>query len=367
MHEYSVSGRLIDQQQIPLPGLLVAIIDRDLIWDDLIAYGQTNQKGEFLTHYLEADFRHQFAEFETRPDLSIIISYPNSSPQSYIPIKKIDIKPEQFQEQLNLGDIVLTLPFTTITGLCALPGNWGKSIRLNFDNSALLEHCLNSVIKILEENLCYTIDRNSFSITALSQGKIAQCYFQSITSQLQTYTLPAFLIKMIGKLFYHRLLGLYDPFHSTIYINKQKLQYQNIDTLKVVIGHELIHFIQFNKNPELRPRMIALYKNYFDFLQRPLPAAEIFELTYQYFLNEIQPFMTTLEGDAYFFEQNILKQIYTCSNYNHISGVFDGILAMYLKSAGRSQNTHIYDPHLIDRRYIDGCQQVAQNKHYFFI
>ncbi|MBN2088177.1 hypothetical protein JW964_01110, partial [candidate division KSB1 bacterium] len=131
--------------------------------------------------------------------------------------------------------------------------------------------------------------------------------------------------------------------------------------------HELVHFIQFNKNPELRPKMIALYKQYFEYLQSSLPATEIFELTYQYFLNEIQPFMTTIEGDAFYFEQNILRNIFTCSHYNHISGVFDGILAILLKSAANSQDTKIYDPHLIDRRYIEGCQQVAQNKHYFYL
>ncbi len=367
MHEFSVSGRLIDQHQIPIPGFLVAIIDRDLIWDDLIAYGLTNQKGEFLTHYLASDFSHQFAEFESEPDLSIIVSYPTSSPRRYIPIKKIDIEPEQFKAQLNLQDIVLDSQFIPIAGLSALPGSWGKSKRLNFKNAEILDYCLNSVINIIEESIKYKIDRNRFSIKALSQSEIARSYFQSMSTRLTNFKLPPLLLKLIGKLFYHRLLGLYDPFQAIIYINKQRLQYQNIDTLKVVIGHELVHFIQFNKNPQLYQKMITLYQQYFEFLQRPLPASEFFELTYQYFLNEIQPFMTTIEGDAFYFEENILRQIFTCSQYYHISGVFDGLMTALLKSTANSQHTKFYDPHLIDRRYIEGRQQVAQNRQYFYI
>ncbi len=367
MREFSVSGRLVDHHLIPFPGLLVAIIDRDFIWDDLIAYGQTNQNGEFRTHYLESDFRLQFAEFESQPDLTIIISCFDASQKRFVPIQKIEISPAEFKDQLNLGDIILAPPFTALDGRHSLPGSWGKSIRLNFNDMGLVDYCLNSVIKIIEDSLHYKIDRNSFSIKALSQSEIAQSYFQSISSNLSGYTLPSFLIKLIGKLFYQRLLGLYDPFRAAIYINKQKLKYQNIDTLKVIIGHELIHFIQFNKNPDLLQRMIEMYKKYFECLQQPLPPAEIIELTYQYFLNEIQPFMTTIEGDAFYFEQNILRQIFTCSNYTHISGVFDGVLTMLLKSTSQAQDIQIYDPHLIDRRYIEGSQLVTQNQHYFYI
>lgn len=367
MHEFSVSGRLIDQQQIPFPGLLVTIIDRDLIWDDLIAYGLTNQNGEFLTHYLESDFQQEIAELESQPDLSIIISFFDSSKKCYIPFKKIEIESKQFQAQLYLGDIILTTPFTKINKLHSLPGHWGKSIRLNLDDTGILDYCLNSILKIIEDSLQYKIDQNDFSLRALSQSEIAHSYFQSISAQLPEYKLPSFLIKVIGKLFYHRLLGLYDPFQAVIYINKQKLKYQNIDTLKAVIGHELIHFIQFYKNPDLRQKMIDMYKKYFEYLKQPIPIPTLLELSYQYFLNEIQPFMTTIEGDAFYFEQNILRQILTCSNYTHISGVFDGILAALLKSINPLQETKIYDSHLIDRRYIEGSRLVEQNQHYFYI
>ena len=74
MSLFSLTGRILDCTGRPWPNAIVAIVDRDLLRDDLISIVGTREDGSFRSSFARAAFTQDPLEFERTPDLYLVVS-----------------------------------------------------------------------------------------------------------------------------------------------------------------------------------------------------------------------------------------------------------------------------------------------------
>ncbi|MEL6181960.1 MAG: hypothetical protein AAFS10_23565, partial [Myxococcota bacterium] len=71
---FEVIGQVVNQRGYAIQNLMVAVVDRDTLFDDLIGMGYTDTNGEFQLSFTRSEFNQDAFENEDLPDLMVICS-----------------------------------------------------------------------------------------------------------------------------------------------------------------------------------------------------------------------------------------------------------------------------------------------------
>lgn len=114
---------------------------------------------------------------------------------------------------------------------------------------------------------------------------------------------------IIEKLLEHvieaNILGAYQPGTQEIIIIRENVDESNIDGLKLIIGHELVHRGQHLYFKHLFDQVDERIKNIFGYINSDMVSLK--EITQE--MEKIRPIMSLIESHAYYI-QNVLKQNY---------------------------------------------------------
>jgi hypothetical protein len=246
---FHLQGRVTRANRTPLPGIAIAVVDRDPYRDDLLGVGVTDREGRFQLSFTTREFRLDAFERETRPDLRLVCSVRQGEK---LVVCHLEDRP--FPEQtrrLDLGDVVvhswndgprLRPDLVPIPGLRDV-------VRLDLDDE-LISHALHEVVGHVERLTGWsgllddlrTADISAFGAEigqvmtdAGIEGRFARGVARAIFERVVLYA----------------TFGLYSPHSHTIFLNAGALEHCNLDGLKVILGHELVHVGQFRNHPEL--------------------------------------------------------------------------------------------------------------------
>ena len=104
-----VKGRMVDECGSPLPGVEVAIFDKDLLTSDHLGSCVTDSKGCFQVEFTWSDYKG--SPFEGRPDIFIQYDDPNGNKKGKSKVfedLKGELADDDSIETMDLGDIVVS-------------------------------------------------------------------------------------------------------------------------------------------------------------------------------------------------------------------------------------------------------------------
>ncbi len=102
---WSVTGRVTDHEDNPLPGLRVLAYDKDVIsQDDFLGCTFTNEFGEFEIRYIDEDFKsgRKLVDLEGNPDVYVEISHPVKDVTKRTVVKDESKEEEHFEIKISL-------------------------------------------------------------------------------------------------------------------------------------------------------------------------------------------------------------------------------------------------------------------------
>ena len=131
------------------------------------------------------------------------------------------------------------------------------------------------------------------------------------------------------------VIAEYDPINHKMFIIPDNLGWGTNETgLTTILGHELVHRCQFLDNPHFLDTYKFLVKKVFGSNAFDIDADE--DKSYSDF---IQPFMTLVEGDATFVQEQLKNEFYQGAKYNtsglvNILGVAIGLSSLVTNKRG---------------------------------
>jgi len=142
---------------------------------------------------------------------------------------------------------------------------------------------------------------------------------------------------------------LYDPISHCIYIHKDRVSIHNLDAVKVILGHELVHVGQFKYFPELIQEQVKAsqflrnlgdteFDNFSDFLRK-------------FQESDYNLFMQKIEGYAYYIQTEFLQKYYNCATFFEQGSFIQDIIISLLNKFDLDLES-ISD--LKNSQYIDG-------------
>jgi len=109
------------------------------------------------------------------------------------------------------------------------------------------------------------------------------------------------------------LMALYNPQDQTVYVVKSTVKTQNLDTLKTVLGHELVHVGQFRRHPELAEHWVRWSSQMTSSIAQLREGKGLADTRVVEMILEGQKLMSNLEGYAVLIEAMVLRRVYTCT------------------------------------------------------
>ncbi|MCF7859607.1 MAG: hypothetical protein K9N07_09870 [Candidatus Cloacimonetes bacterium] len=380
---FSLMGRVVDKNHNPISGILVTILDKDLIFDDLMAMGTTGDDGIFLFNFTTDEFRLDFLEFETTPDIYCYFSLLDDKKQEVITLKKQEFFKRKFNQEEDLGDIVLDNYLSR-----AVPEDLQDIEIFELDKKAkkrlnitedLVESCVNEVLPLVEQatNWHDILDGIHFEIINNKSGmkriieKLFEYYQTALGIEDDLVYMPWLFYKILTAILYNSISALYFPGDKTIYINNHTCQYINLDYLKVILGHEIVHAGQFKSVSNLKPALESYLNELLQEVSEDRSATEVEELEFEELLkivknSKIQNAMTALEGHAYFIQKEYLEKHYNCATgFNHSTGLLYRLLMSRFgknTNSGSGQNILSSLFNAKGSQYIDGYNLLKKNQ-----
>jgi hypothetical protein len=249
---HRLHGRVVHADGQPAADVLVAVADEDWAWDDLLGVGQTGPDGSFHLSFTPDAFRQEPLELESTPDIYVVLSIARDD--QLVPVHRAAFPGLSFDgDSSDLGAV--TLPpreaWEALEGLTAAPG-WRKSTRRVDLSGALVAHCLAEIGPMVERLTGWVdiVQRTRVEVVpgpSLAWGAVLGAVSGTKLGALERTVLDT--VMGIGG-----LAGLYDPYGRTVYLVESTLGAQNLDGVKVTLGHELVHAGQFLHHPELIER-----------------------------------------------------------------------------------------------------------------
>lgn len=309
MEVFSLKGQVVNQQGYPIINLRLAIVDKDLMLDDLIGVGFTNEEGRFKIDFTHSEFNQELGENEKTPDIYIVFS--TFKENRFVAIDKQEFYHLKFK---NLKEDLGTITIETfvekpqfLPDINPTPGYNKKVKRLKLSNE-MVAYCLEEVCprvetltswKNLLDDLNFEIS-NNFSETMVQTAKVIDPEINMFFTSL--------IIKPMAANTY----ATYDPFSHTIFINEELVSQSNFDALKVVLGHELVHVGQFKYYPELKRKQKEAYKDLLKLINETTEdASGVFEKIQK---TKFSEFMNSIEGYASYI-QDFLQKDYNCATF----------------------------------------------------
>ncbi|MCO4763310.1 MAG: hypothetical protein KC502_17470 [Myxococcales bacterium] len=254
---FRLQGRLCDTFGNPASEFFLAIVDQDMLdEDDLLGLGMTREDGSFDFSFQGSEFRQDFFETESTPDLHLVVSVRSDGALKAI-FERSFPSVAWDNGRANLGDIVLDgvdldSP-THLDGVDATPGYSKRAQRLDIDND-LVSHCMAEVAPIVEQLTGWTglLDDLKFEV---ADSLAPYMLREAMTADgVEPGSLEA---KFAG--FFMELAGgagagcaMYDPHIHTVIINEPIMEQVGIEALKIICGHELVHVGQYKYTPGLK-------------------------------------------------------------------------------------------------------------------
>ncbi|MEO1268760.1 MAG: hypothetical protein AAFX99_11725 [Myxococcota bacterium] len=214
-----------------------------------------------------------------------------------------------------------------IKGANPTPGYGKRVARLNI-TEPLLQHCLEEVAPLVEELTGWPSLLEGLKIDLTDD---ISPYFNQLTQEV--FGESTWTTRQLDRLmaWNSNIMALYDPTHHVIAINRSRMaRYTNLDGLKVILGHELVHVGQFRQHPELSD----LYRSQLNWLrtlvekQDDLSPEAIQEAVSK---SEFQARMSELEGYAYYIQRDYLERRYPMATYFNHTSLFEGMFKGALK------------------------------------
>ncbi|MEI7893529.1 MAG: hypothetical protein WCI05_10570 [Myxococcales bacterium] len=224
--EFVLRGRLIDEQGAGVPEVTFALVDRDVMDDDLIAVGRPAPDGTFCVSFTTTSFNQEPLEHDTTPRLALTVSMVEDDELKAF--HSIQLPRLEFAtDEETVGDLVLPLSYGAVGLFLDDPpipklAKSARRVELDGEFSEDLVERLEPVVETLT------------GWPSLGHG-----------------------LKVILRNLVRRLrhapggLAVYDASTDTLYVDDDRMQLQSLDRVKVAIGRELVHRGQCKHHPEV--------------------------------------------------------------------------------------------------------------------
>ena len=259
---FRLKGTLTGSAGKALPGLLVAIVDEDeLDGDDLIGVGTTDAAGSFHLSFLGSEFRQDALEIEETPDLKIVVS--TLIEGVFKPIFQRSFPDLSWEtRQVDLGEVVLegvnTEQPVPLVDVVPAPGVDKRAAHLHLDND-LVRYCLAEVAPLVERLTGWSNLLDDLAVEVAPSLAPYMLREPLIGAGRDPTGLGAKVTAFVTDFVQGPGAGcaLYDAHTHTIIFNSSLLSQVNLEGLKVMCGHELVHVGQFKNTPGLREYNLA--------------------------------------------------------------------------------------------------------------
>jgi hypothetical protein len=345
---FNLNGRVVNIKGDPISGIKVSIVDKDFFYDDLLGVGFTDSSGSFRIEFTEKEFNQNFFENEVLPDIYLVFSSYDLNEKKYKTVDLQEFFSLKFENKMeSLGNIVIkSFDFSNhnLKNQDPTPGISKRVKRLNLDDE-LLSHCLTEVTPIVEyltgwKDLLLNLN---FKITNDFTEVFSN--LMSINGSKKIDMFEKIIFKSISKGF----LALYDPSTHCIYIHKDRVSLQNLDAVKVILGHELVHVGQFKYFPEL----IQEQRKAVQFLQslETVEFDSISDFIIKFKDSEYNLFMQKIEGYAYYIQTEYLQNYYNCATFFEQGSIIQDLIIVLLNKLGMDLESV---SQLKNSQYIEG-------------
>ena len=326
---HRLKGRFATPKGHPLAGIRVAIVERDEDNpDDLLGVGVTGEQGQFQIAFTRREFNQDPGEDEEAPDLYAVFS--RLSGQSYRAVGRCDLPRADPGGDLGQIQVALSPEGTFVEGLGATPGVDKAVVRLHIDDP-LVAHCLLEVAPMVESLTGWSglLDdlpvRINPDFGAHWQARLSE-YIDTGCATASPEAHQSFLTNMNGT------MAAYDPFEDALIVNATWLDRSNLDALKVVLGHELVHVGQYRNTPDLREQHRTYANTLQDLLAAPgdTDRGEIARALRQSTWHQA---LTRIEGYAEYIQKDFLEKHYNLATFFNHRSVFEAFTQSLLQGA----------------------------------
>lgn len=322
---FYLQGEVVTARGNAIRNLRVAVVDKDLAFDDLLGVGITDERGAFRISFTSSEFRQQPFEREQTPDIYLVFSAYDDGVYKSVARKNFyqltfpggveDLGEIRLEEW---GDGPPELPEQNPT-----PG-YRVVNRLNLSDE-LVAHCLEEVTPLVEHLTGWTglLDDVEVRI-ATDVGEImAEVMARAGMSE------PTFLDRAFWRNISLAFAALYEPISKTVLVNSSAARKQNLDSLKVILGHELVHVGQFKYSPGLEDEYISHLRTIKEIVSRT-DLSEMMELVRD---PKVQLHMYRIEGYAAYIQEDFLENYYNCATHfyseSYLSSLFTRVVMKY--------------------------------------
>ena len=310
---FRVRGRVVSARGVPLRGIRVVIVDRDLLMDDRIAEGWVGPGGLFHCSFTRGEFNRHLFEAEASPDLDQYFYGRAGADEPVRPLQRISLRTRIEPGDTDLGDLVLDAVGEELRFADELPVKPGRRGRATIElTPGLLEALLREVAPLVQAESGYAIDLDAVRIDVLA-GNIEQALEGSGTGALAEWAgLPGWFRVAIGAFLTRLVAAMYCPLSATIYVNEPMTRTVNLDALKLILAHELVHHGQFTHRPELREQLDDEIARLQQALEDDAPAEVLAEAVQRL----TKGFKQEIEGEAEYVRMALWKRHYPCATYH---------------------------------------------------
>jgi hypothetical protein len=299
---FKLKGTLKSAEGEAAPGLLVAIVDEDALDDDdLIGVGKTDAAGSFHLSFLGSEFRQDALEVEETPDIKIVVSafldgtakaiFQRSFPDLSWATREVDLG-EIVLDGVNLREPV------PLPDVAPAPGADKRAAHLHIDDE-LVRYCLAEVAPLVERLTGWSNLLEGLKVEVAPSLAPTMIREPLIGAGKDPTDLAAKMTAFVTDLMQGPGAGcaLYDAHTHTVIFNSSILEQVNLEGLKVMCGHELVHVGQFKYTPGLREYNLAHLRGMIAGAATETPEESTRKMAY----------MTELEGYAKYIESDFLQ------------------------------------------------------------
>jgi hypothetical protein len=287
----------------------------------MLGVGFTDQHGTFRITFTRSEFNQEWLEMEQTPDIYVVCSY-QSDEQFYAVHQQsfydLDLKATQYPADLGLISIDVSDKgnFTVLPDVDPTPGYRKKVKRLNLDNE-LLRYAIEDVAPLVETLTGWrNLLDNDLTVVLTSDFRP---YMKELEKLRNEISQGNSWLDMINDLIFKRLnnvLALYDPYSHTIAVNEQEMAYHNLDALKVVLGHELVHVGQFQyASNALKERTAGIESMARLFAKIESGDIPLHQLVQRIGSSSFMAHMTRIEGYAHYIQKDFLEKQYNMATF----------------------------------------------------
>ncbi len=306
---FTLRGRIAYRDDTSAVGAHVAVVDEDPDLDDLIGVGTTAADGSFRLSFTTDAFNQEPAEKEDRPDIYLVISLEHE--ETLVPVLRRDFGKLAFanaalEEDLGTTTLPLGLGEKPLRlSMRVAPGR-GRIVKRTRLDDAIVQAAAREVAPLVERLTGWSglLDGLRIEIVDDLAGAL-QSHIAHVSGRTDLGERERALLAL-ATLGCSSTLAFWDDAANVVHLHRSALETQNLDYLKVAIGHELVHVGQSRHHPELDVIHARHARTIVEHLfARRRPSIET--------VRERHGLMANIEGYAAYIERRYLRAIYTHS------------------------------------------------------